>query len=382
MATTCQPVPDFLRLSYYYGQMLGQHELATEQRFHLDKHALHNRCLHGHGVVCGLAVVQPTPPLPVETSVVVECGYAIDPAGNDILLRAPVTVDLFKALSAADQALLDPQNGTTLWVSICYQEQKINPTRPVLPDSCGAAPDCMYGMIREGACVIVTVARPVGDPRCDSCCEAAPQDIDRCVLLARIDGFKKGQPLAANAIHNEVRRPIATWARTTLVGINWTHGGSYAASPNAKALLGDAAQGTGGLEFVFSADVRPESIVEGIVDVYRLRPSNGEVVYLAGAVAAGATARSIIFRRNASSPPIAAGDRILITLHGDFVLDMCCRPVDAAHIGGRVPRIQGADPGAPINVPTVCTTPPGGFVWTSGVGCGGGGDFLSWFFVA
>jgi hypothetical protein len=367
-----------MRLSYFYGQMLGHHELSTEQRYHRDKHELHNRCLHGHGVVCGLAVIPPAAPA-TDTTVVVECGLAIDPAGHDVIVRTPITVDLFKSLSAADQARLDEQNGTTLWISACFQEQRINPTRPVLPDACGAAPDCMYGMIREGVCIVVTVDEPVGDTRCDACCEAIDEKVDPCVLLARIDGFKKGQPLAATAIHNEVRRAIATWVPTTITGINWTHGGSYTASPNAKQLLGDAGSGSGGLEIQFSADVQAESIVDGVIDVFRLRP-NGDVAYIAGKVTPGATARSLIFRRDANSASFDPGDRISIALHSSFLLDMCCRPIDGTHVGGRVPLLPNADAGSTTPQTTVCLTPPRGFVWTSGVGTAGG-DFLSWFTV-
>src|SRR5262249_28039999 len=44
------------RLNYFYGQMLGVRDFQSEQRFFREKHKLHNRCLHGHGFVCGLKV--------------------------------------------------------------------------------------------------------------------------------------------------------------------------------------------------------------------------------------------------------------------------------------------------------------------------------------
>lgn len=374
---TCDPVPEFMRLSYFYGQMLGHHELSTEQRYHRDKHGLHNRALHGHGVVCGLAVIPPPTP-PTATSIVVECGLALDPAGHDIVVRTPVTVDLFAALSPADQARLDATNGTTLWVSACFQELKINPTRPVLPDACGAAPDCMYGMIREGVCIVVTVDPPKNDERCDTCSDAIPEDTDPCVLLARIDGFNQNQLLGATAIHNEVRRAVSTWKPTTITAINWMHGGEYTASPNAKDLLGDANAQSGGLQFHLSADARPETIVPGVVDVIRVRP-NGEIRYVHGVASPGPTARTIVWRRMPNTS-FDADDRIVITLHGDFILDQCCRPIDGAHVGGRVPIVAGSDPGTTPAAPSVCVTPPRAFVWTSGNGAGGG-DFLSWFTV-
>ena len=48
------------RLKYFYGQMLGVQDFQTEQDYFRDKLKLHNRCLHGYGVVCGL-LVEPVP---------------------------------------------------------------------------------------------------------------------------------------------------------------------------------------------------------------------------------------------------------------------------------------------------------------------------------
>src|SRR6516162_9412072 len=57
---TCLDVPEFRRLKYFYGQMLGAPDFQTEQDFFREKLKLHNRCLHGYGVVCGL-LVEPVP---------------------------------------------------------------------------------------------------------------------------------------------------------------------------------------------------------------------------------------------------------------------------------------------------------------------------------
>jgi len=46
----------FERLNYFYGQVLGLHDFRDEQAYVQEKLRLHNRCLHGWGVVCGLDV--------------------------------------------------------------------------------------------------------------------------------------------------------------------------------------------------------------------------------------------------------------------------------------------------------------------------------------
>src|SRR5262249_58530989 len=60
----CAHVPEFERLNYFYGQVLGHHELAKEQAFFREKMRLHNRCLHGWGILCGLGVTPVPPPEP------------------------------------------------------------------------------------------------------------------------------------------------------------------------------------------------------------------------------------------------------------------------------------------------------------------------------
>src|SRR5688572_30311715 len=60
--TICATLPDLKRLNYFYGQMLGVADFQAEQAYFREKLKLHNRCLHGYGVVCGL-LVSVVPPL-------------------------------------------------------------------------------------------------------------------------------------------------------------------------------------------------------------------------------------------------------------------------------------------------------------------------------
>ena len=55
-AHECVALPDFERLKFFYGQLLGVADFQIEQRFFLEKLRLHNRCFHGVGIVCGLEV--------------------------------------------------------------------------------------------------------------------------------------------------------------------------------------------------------------------------------------------------------------------------------------------------------------------------------------
>ena len=77
------------RPRFFDGQLLTQAELNGEQTYVMDKNRLHNRYLHGWGVVCGLRVSCCD-----ATRVTVEAGYALDPCGNDIVLAQAQTLDL------------------------------------------------------------------------------------------------------------------------------------------------------------------------------------------------------------------------------------------------------------------------------------------------
>lgn len=74
---TCQERPRF-----FAGQLLTEAELNSEQAYVLAKNRLHNRYLHGSGIVCGLEVVCHD----CSGWVRVKSGYALDPCGNDVIV--------------------------------------------------------------------------------------------------------------------------------------------------------------------------------------------------------------------------------------------------------------------------------------------------------
>src|SRR5688500_17425729 len=59
-AHACAEVPDVERLSDSDGQMLSAADFRSEQTYFREKLKLHNRCLHGYGVVCGLEITAVT----------------------------------------------------------------------------------------------------------------------------------------------------------------------------------------------------------------------------------------------------------------------------------------------------------------------------------
>ena len=104
MTTALPELPDFLRLSYFHGQMLAARDFQREQAYFVEKLKLRNRCLHGYGVACGLQVS----PIPVadtcdtgsddhQPRVTLHPGVALDCLGNEIVVRGGCPVELLAA---------------------------------------------------------------------------------------------------------------------------------------------------------------------------------------------------------------------------------------------------------------------------------------------
>lgn len=229
--------PDLRRPNYFFGQMLGPREFQGEQAYFRNKLQLHNRCLHGYGVVCGL-VLTPKPSRedcepnqidpyelrklerlaeqykaaveagneeaaerlkevlrqieelkqqqeceePTEPSkILVECGLAYDCHGNELTLRQTRELDVWHLLSSADQKKYDDAIRSTraippIYISICSCEQPVEPTRPMRPADCGFTKDCAHGWTRESVRFEAGLDAPKDDDRCEVCCEACCTD--------------------------------------------------------------------------------------------------------------------------------------------------------------------------------------------------------------
>ena len=437
-AGDCAPVPEFRRLNYTYGQLLGVADFRTEQSYFREKQRLHNRCLHGYGVVCGLLVHPADDPRHCAPSdkdkaaeeelgrelaslqakrkdaspgdqtkidaeierikrqlqgltdryctdappvrVTIDCGIALDCEGNELVVRRPLAVDLWHELSAEDRKRITdkPQ---PIYLSLCYCEQPVDPIRPVLADQCGAVPDCSYGKLRESVRIHVSLTAPEPDMRCETCCSACGEC---CLLLARIDDFQRGHEVKPGSIHNEVRRRLGTYQSAVITAINWVHGGDYAAA-DAEKILGTE-DDNGGIEIHFSRPILTSSLRPGVVELWRVEGGAGRssgISQIFGEFVVPAGKETTVLRyRQTDGESMNGGDRILIQVRCEFLLDRCCRPIDGAHVGGRVPPLP--DTIKPKLVPPApdCAIPPWGYApWTSGSGVPGS-NFESWITIA
>ena len=86
----CGGIECLERPRFFAGQLLTEAELNSNQQYVLAKNRLHNRYLHGPGVVAGLQVECDD----CEGWVTVNPGYAIDPCGNDVVVCDQQRIDI------------------------------------------------------------------------------------------------------------------------------------------------------------------------------------------------------------------------------------------------------------------------------------------------
>ena len=145
----CGGLKCLCRPRFFAGQLLSEQDLNRLDRYIVEKNRLHNRYLHGWGVVCGLEVgCDPCD----DSHVSVSQGYAISPCGDDIVVCEQDSVDICKLINGCrrtDQPDCRPYGKNPnrdckdieeQWVlAISYQE---NPSRGITALKGGACEDC------------------------------------------------------------------------------------------------------------------------------------------------------------------------------------------------------------------------------------------------
>src|SRR5215831_9570689 len=86
----CGGLQCLCRPRFFAGQLLTEEDLNRLERYIVEKNRLHNRYLHGWGVVCGLDVSCH----PCAGFVTVKSGYALSPCGDDILVCCDEAVNV------------------------------------------------------------------------------------------------------------------------------------------------------------------------------------------------------------------------------------------------------------------------------------------------
>lgn len=127
---SCVGLQVLCRPRFFDGQLLSAADLSALDAYVVAKDRLHNRYLHGTGVVCGLEVVCS----PCDDTVTVRPGYALGPCGEDIVVPADARVDVAGLIREQRRARArdcspyasppgDCEGARQQWVlGICYDE--------------------------------------------------------------------------------------------------------------------------------------------------------------------------------------------------------------------------------------------------------------------
>jgi hypothetical protein len=168
--------PYLERMRFFPGQLITSDDLIQEQNYQRARMRRHNRLLHGWGVVCG-AWVKPKATSSDDqqgnsAEVIVDPGYVLGPYGDEIVIEAPVTVDVTSedldgnavpCGGVADpwcaNVRIDRTPGQPLYLAVKYAECQ---TRPVRSHACGCGCDdgCEYSRIRDSFVLKVLTELP------------------------------------------------------------------------------------------------------------------------------------------------------------------------------------------------------------------------------
>ena len=91
----CGGLECLCRPRFFAGQLLSEEDMRALDHYVIEKNKLHNRYLHGWGVVCGLEVLCHE----CKGWVNITQGYALDPCGNDIILCQDTPFDVCAAIN-------------------------------------------------------------------------------------------------------------------------------------------------------------------------------------------------------------------------------------------------------------------------------------------
>jgi hypothetical protein len=165
----CEGLVALCRPRFFDGQLITAADFSRLDRYIVQKDRLHNRYLHGVGVVCGLEAVCSA----CDDTVTVRPGYALGPCGEDIVVPCDARVDV--AALIKEQRRRRPRDcgpyarddddceaARQKWVlSVCYDERAARPVTNLRPreDKCGGC-----GGSGSGGCGCGGSAQPSSAP--------------------------------------------------------------------------------------------------------------------------------------------------------------------------------------------------------------------------
>ena len=370
------------RNRFFTGKFMTARDLRAEQGYFLSRHRMHNRLLHGWGIVCGLRVMPHPDPQCADRWVMVGPGVAIDCCGRELVLREAKAVQIWQPPEFQAQSTQQSQEQAGIpefLLCIKYAEEDVEKV-PVMDQESACDPNRQEAnRIREKvileSCDLNEVEHacwPKTGGSMTACCR---DDCDKelpgpagiclepecpcgeCVPLALIKpelatGPKSATPyvITKNGIDLSGRRhlPVPHDFLTHIAGINWPHGGEVSLS-----CLHDQMEGQ--LKIKFDRKLLPAEGGATGINAYTFIVRYGGVHHHLEFLPAEQNPELIEEECTAVFPidkdylpqPLGRGkyslveNTVYVTLLCDFVLDCHNNPVDGNHLRGRLPSGDG-----------------------------------------
>jgi hypothetical protein len=351
------------RLRWFTGRFITARDLTDEQEYHLGRHRLHNRLLHGWGTVCGLGIRPNQRPDCAHEWVWVDPGIAIDCLGREIILchREAVhwEVDPSRTTSEDGLAILCIRYGECYAeplpaiVSDCSHGGATEPGRVVERAELEVHPitddpdDRWARLLRGGGDLDAGCREDCADPASGrgGCLEPVCE-FGECVPIALLSRCKDESiriDVDQDGVPRNVRRVLPPPAAylTHIVGTSWEHGSDFAIdalidSGGELRVRFDRELGAGeenriGVNpFTFLVEIEDSTGSRERLDFdpgHPPRVENGcEAVFTIDPDALRASGR-----RGGESRLV--GDTVYVTVYGDLIHDCHGLPVDADFFG-------------------------------------------------
>ncbi len=151
----------YKKTRYFHGMLMTEKDFINEQNYINEKRKMHNRLLHGWGVVCGFDI---KPTCPESSKVIIKPGAALDCNGNDINVCDDVVVDLLKESDICSN--VDPckkpekAKEETFYITIKYKEIPTDPVPVYSPGGTCEEKSCDFTRSRDGYCIGISRNNP------------------------------------------------------------------------------------------------------------------------------------------------------------------------------------------------------------------------------
>jgi hypothetical protein len=351
------------RNRYFTGKSMMARDFWADQHYFLSRHRLHNRLMHGWGIVCGLNVIRhPSPDC--ERWVVVRGGIAFDCCGRELIVAKDRAFEL--PLPADDE---DQTEWRPFVLCLEYAECEIEPV-PLLYTDCNGGAGCENGTlvpnrVREEPHRAIRYLDELDEgcwrapetgmdvpcrPDCDDelpakglGCVEPYCPCGGCVPLALIEAGE--EELFRIGLEGRRELPPPAEYLTHVVGISWPHGG--------ELTLDELDEMDGRLEVRFdrrlqeadgeATGVSEHTFVVQYVNIQRdleflpLDPERPPSLSDDGCTAVFTIDRNVL----GSYGRTIAGSAVYVTLRCEFLLDCHGNPVSGKHLAGRLPSGDG-----------------------------------------